>query len=157
MIPGPNPPLDRHQSTDPTKRIKIASLPFLRTLCVSVALCCYNQLLRLVAEAAEFFTFRTILVPPLDGFVVPAANFLFVVQLPVCHGENEPLVTIPAVEKLHPPLDALDCGLEITGLVLSRSKNLPTIRRLGSILEGSLGQLDGSPGVAELRSRTKGQ
>src|SRR5262249_35454773 len=52
-----------------------------------------HQLCRFRPEAAKFLILRLVFVSPLDGFVVPPAGLLLVVQLPVGQGEEESVVT----------------------------------------------------------------
>ena len=45
----------------------------------------------------KFFVLGLVLVHPLDGFVVPLAGFVFVVELPVRHRQEEPVRRVASV------------------------------------------------------------
>src|SRR5262249_43342454 len=60
-----------------------------------------QQLTRFSPKAAEFFVLRLVLVHPRDCLAVPLARFIFSIQLPLGHGQKEPIETIAPYCQLH--------------------------------------------------------
>ena len=94
------------------------------------------------AEGVQLVVVRPVLLHPGDGLVVPLASLVLLAQLPVSHGQEEPIEAVAALAEVHGFRDGVDGGLPIACAILGRSQGGPVISYLGCHLDSLVGQFD---------------
>ena len=84
---------------------------------------------------------------PFDAVVVPATRLLGVPQLPVSHGQEEP---IPIETQFRRPIERVDGPRVIGRAIAGDAECVPVLSVLRVELDRSFGQLDGPTRIAQL-------
>src|SRR5262249_30907864 len=119
---------------------------------------------RLGAEALQLLVPRLVLVHPHAGLVVPLAGLFLLAQLPVGHGQEEPVGAITPVAELLRLLERRDRGPPVTRAVLCYAQRFPAVPLVPGNVEVSLayffdcflGEFDRLGRIAKLLVRTGG-
>src|SRR5262249_51983259 len=100
---------------------------------------------------------RLVVLHPLEGRVVPLTGLVFVVELPVGHGQEEPLEAATAVEESVRLFQGRDGTLPVFGAVTGYPQPLPTGPTLPNNLTRFPGPFAGLGAVAQSEVRAGGE